>query len=95
MIYGCSESSDLTNLIKVQSFSGTTDVGGDIYLGTTISDRIIIAVHVTNMSVLATPKAISNRSWYATIQKYNSDTGLLELQKNVSITSAKYYYIEI
>lgn len=88
-------SSDLTNLIKVQSFSGTTDVGGDIYLGTTISDRIIIAVHVTNMSVLATPKAISNRSWYATIQKYNSDTGLLELQKNVSITSAKYYYIEI
>lgn len=90
-------SSDLADVrIKYDTFSGTTDIGGDIALGTNVSARIVVAVASVGSadSYLFVPKTTTAGLWYVTTLKYSGDTGNIELQKNKAV-SGRYYYVDV
>ena len=89
------ESSDLADVrIKYGTFSGTTDVGGDVALGVHIDNVFIVGIWCPGVSYMFTPKAISGGAWYTNVQKYDSQSGSLVLVKNTAI-SGRYYYTEL
>ena len=81
------------SILKSDTFSGTTDVGGDVSLGFNISSgKIPVAIQTTPSSI-CTPRILSNGACYAHMEHYVSGT-TPQFYASTEFTGT-YWYIEI
>ena len=79
--------------LKSATFSGTTDSGGDISLGFSVSSgKIVVQAYTKNAVFLAIPRASTSGNWFINCQKYSSGNWTVASNQTVSGT---YYYLEL
>ena len=79
--------------LKSDTYSGTTDVGGDVALGINKSSgKIVVSVSDrTGSSYMIIPRTVSNGDWYAHYEKY---AGGNWVPATGATAAGTYYYLD-